>query len=40
MGKTPHQDTLIARGREDEIGILGGGGDAGDPIAVAGEGAA
>ncbi len=40
VGEPPHQNGFIARSREDEIGIFGRGGDAGDPIAVAGEGAA
>ena len=40
VGETPYQNGLIARSREDVIGIFGRGGDAGDPIAVAGEGAA
>jgi len=37
VSETPDQDGLIARGGEDEVGILGGGGDAGDPVAVAAE---
>ncbi len=40
MGKTPYQNGFIARAGEDEVGVFGGGGDAGDPVAVAGEGAA
>ncbi len=40
VGETPYQNGLIARSQEDEIGIFGRGGNAGDPIAVAGESAA
>ena len=40
VGEGPADDGLVTGGREDEVGVLGGGGDRGDPVAVATEGAA
>jgi len=38
VGETPDQDGLITGCGEDEVGVLGGGGDGCDPVAVATEG--
>jgi hypothetical protein len=38
VGKTPDEDGLVTRGGKDEVGVLGGGGDGSDPVAVAAEG--
>jgi len=34
VGEVPHEDGLIAGGGEDDVGVFGGGGDGGDPVAV------
>jgi hypothetical protein len=38
VGEAPNEDGLVTGGGEDEVGVLGGGGDGCDPIAVAAEG--
>ena len=39
-GQGPDEDTLVARRREDHVGVLGGGSDGGDPIIMTREGSA
>lgn len=39
VGETPADDGFVAGGREDEVGVFRGGGDAGYPVRVAAEGA-
>jgi len=36
--EAPDHDGLVAGGREDHVGVLSGGGDAGDPVAMSLEG--
>ena len=40
VGEGPYNDGLVAGRRKDEVGVLGGGGDGGDPVAMSLEGAA
>mmetsp|Transcript_2995 Transcript_2995/g.5593 ORF Transcript_2995/g.5593 Transcript_2995/m.5593 type:complete len:175 (-) Transcript_2995:106-630(-) len=39
-GEVPYHDGFVAGGGEEEVGVFGGGGDGGDPIAVSLEGSA
>lgn len=39
-GEGPHEAGLVTGGGEDHVGVLGRGGDAGDPVFVGGEGSA
>jgi len=40
VGEAPDKDGLVTRSGKDEVGVLGGGGDGGDPVVVALEGSA
>jgi len=40
VGKTPYHDGLITGRREDKVGVLRGGSDAGYPVTVPGKGSA
>jgi len=40
VGEAPDQDGFVTGGGEDEVGVLGGGGDGGHPVGVALEAAA
>jgi len=40
VGEAPDEDGLITRSGKDEVGVLGGGGDGGDPVVVALKGSA
>ena len=35
MGERPNDDALVARRRKKQVGIFSGGGEGGDPVAVA-----
>jgi hypothetical protein len=40
VGQLPDNHRLVARRREEKVGVLRGGGEGGDPVSMAGEGSA
>ena len=40
MGQLPNNHRLVARRRKEKVGVLGGGGEGGNPVSMAGEGSA